>query len=587
MKKQIEANDIQPETINIKPKPYEFFQNFFKNESNYIIKTLDENKELLSAKSPNNSNLLHWACSYVNKEVVKYLIEEQGFGKRVNELNELNELNESFQTPLHFVFNKVDNDTSRLELIKYLVGKNADVNLKDNNGNTPLHLACLNNADIEIIKYLFENGSDLNSKDNNGNTPLHLACFYNADIETIKYLVEKSSPSNIKSAICKLWGAGALEKFNDTKIFEEKFNSKEIFKPFKFSPESQSSKFWESVKYEKSLEGVSDKIKEELELKFGTLFKHSFFQTFIDYAEKNGCQIVFWHKDYSSKPTLHGSFNKSTKNISIFIDPQNMDFTNITVTILHELKHFYNDHKFKHNGKPYGLEDIKSKELWDKMVNKHVIPSKGVFHDICDNYGENDYTAELPAWIFGKLVEEILNNNSDWMTRNFDLVRAVWYNILKGLNNDLTLSDLVGKKLLTEMVSDEIFRNTINFETIKHLVENKADLSSKNHYGNTPLHLACDKKVNFEIIKHLVENKADLSSKNHCGETPLHLACGKNAKIENIKYLVEMKADVNSQDFFGNTPLQIAQSSQDTYNYQQTLEILLTGSTEDTRGDIN
>ena len=41
---------------------------------------------------------------------------------------------------------------------------------KDSEGNTELHLACLYN-DYETIKFLIENGADVNAKDNNGQTP--------------------------------------------------------------------------------------------------------------------------------------------------------------------------------------------------------------------------------------------------------------------------------------------------------------------------------------------------------------------------------------------------------------------------------
>ena len=564
---------------------YDEFQEFFKNSSDYIIETLKKNKELLNAKSPNNSNLLHWACSYVNKEVVKYLIEEQGFGKRVNELNEM--------SPLHFLCSKADNDTSRLELIKYLVGKNADVNLKDNNGNTSFHVACGKNANIETIKYLVENKSEINLKNKDGNTPLymtihnnayietiiylveskadansinndgksslHKACADNVNIKIIQYLVGKTNHANIKIAICAAWAGGALEKINGSLISGKKFDSNEIFNYFKFPSENQNSKFWKSTNYEKSLDQVSDEIKEGLELNFNKLFKQIFFKTFIDEAMQNGCQIMFWDKIYSSSPKTNGIYYGTTKNISIFIDPKNMDFTEITGTIFHELEHFYNNHEFKNGSKPHGLKDNALKKLWSELVDEHVIPSNGVFHAICKGYDKDKYTTELPAWIFGKLVEEILNNNSDWMTKNFDLVRAVWDNILKGLNNDLTLSDFVGEKVLNKVLINKITIETINIETIKYLVQNKADLSSKNSEGDTPLHLDCYKKnAKIETIKCLVENKADVNLVDKSGYTPLHTAFLNKPKIETIKYLVENKSDVNSQTIDGHTPLHLA-----------------------------
>ena len=69
-----------------------------------------------------------------------------------------------------------------IEIIKYLVENNADVNKKDGQGRAPLHYACSiyfnsrkegkNVSDISVIEYLLENGADINIQDNYGTNPL-------------------------------------------------------------------------------------------------------------------------------------------------------------------------------------------------------------------------------------------------------------------------------------------------------------------------------------------------------------------------------------------------------------------------------
>jgi ankyrin repeat protein len=61
-----------------------------------------------------------------------------------------------------------------LEVVKYLVGISCDKNVKNNNGDTPLHSAS-NNGHLELVKYLVGIGCDKNAKNNNGDTPLQLA----------------------------------------------------------------------------------------------------------------------------------------------------------------------------------------------------------------------------------------------------------------------------------------------------------------------------------------------------------------------------------------------------------------------------
>ena len=52
--------------------------------------------------------------------------------------------------------------------VKRRIDAGADVNIKGQNGKTPLHLA----DSREVAEVLIENGSDLNAKDKNGKTPL-------------------------------------------------------------------------------------------------------------------------------------------------------------------------------------------------------------------------------------------------------------------------------------------------------------------------------------------------------------------------------------------------------------------------------
>jgi ankyrin repeat protein len=60
------------------------------------------------------------------------------------------------------------------DLVKFLLDKKADVNTKNNKGNTPL-LNVAHQGRISIVRLLLANKADVNSKNNDGNTPLQLA----------------------------------------------------------------------------------------------------------------------------------------------------------------------------------------------------------------------------------------------------------------------------------------------------------------------------------------------------------------------------------------------------------------------------
>jgi ankyrin repeat protein len=81
------------------------------------------------------------------------------------------------------------------EIVKYLVGKGAYKDSKDNNDETPLHLAAWN-GHFEIVKYLVENGANIQAKTVYGKTPLDLA-----NIEANKSYCTESQKENLAKII--------------------------------------------------------------------------------------------------------------------------------------------------------------------------------------------------------------------------------------------------------------------------------------------------------------------------------------------------------------------------------------------------
>jgi len=74
------------------------------------------------------------------------------------------------------------------EVVKYLVSEGADVNVKSDDGRTPLHLAANRSASLlEVIKFLVSHGADANVKDDRDMTPLDIAKINNQS-DVIEYL---------------------------------------------------------------------------------------------------------------------------------------------------------------------------------------------------------------------------------------------------------------------------------------------------------------------------------------------------------------------------------------------------------------
>jgi Domain of unknown function (DUF6438)/Ankyrin repeats (3 copies) len=84
-----------------------------------------------------------------------------------------------------------DEEGARVECVRLLADAGANVNARDNNGNTPLHETFL--ADVE--KELLERGADVNARNKDGETPI----FTNVDNEAIPLFIEHGADLTIRN----------------------------------------------------------------------------------------------------------------------------------------------------------------------------------------------------------------------------------------------------------------------------------------------------------------------------------------------------------------------------------------------------
>ena len=162
----------------------------------FFLSFLSEGSKRLPLYKP-AINSLHEAVYKGDIERVKALIKKGA---------DINEKGEAGDTPLHWI--RGDDDVAKL-LIKH----RADVNAQDEDGNTPLHKSIRTYSrlhcspftkvycppydytkKIEKAKFLIEHGANVNSRNNSGDTPLHFA----PNIEIAKLLIDNGADVNVR-----------------------------------------------------------------------------------------------------------------------------------------------------------------------------------------------------------------------------------------------------------------------------------------------------------------------------------------------------------------------------------------------------
>jgi ankyrin repeat protein len=88
-------------------------------------------------------------------------------------------------------------ESGDLESLQVVLRDQPDlVNAKNENGRTPLHLAC-RGAYPEVVKYLVAHGADVNARDDYQSTPLHFAAYRNLT-ESMNVLLEGKADANLQ-----------------------------------------------------------------------------------------------------------------------------------------------------------------------------------------------------------------------------------------------------------------------------------------------------------------------------------------------------------------------------------------------------
>ncbi|WP_419198621.1 ankyrin repeat domain-containing protein [Wolbachia endosymbiont of Rhagoletis cingulata] len=173
----------------------------------HVMKCSIGNRNILEIRDNSGRVPLHCAASNGKLDMVKYFIDEEKVDVNIKD--------NGYWTPLHWA-----SWGGHLDVAKYLVDKRANINAKDKSSKIPLNVA-IDQKHNDVVKYLeqaqldlnkelliaakggdlnkvidlISKGANVNVKDNNDDTPLHLAVGY---LDVVKYLISKGANINAK-----------------------------------------------------------------------------------------------------------------------------------------------------------------------------------------------------------------------------------------------------------------------------------------------------------------------------------------------------------------------------------------------------
>ena len=487
------------------------------------------------------------SSSYTNKfDVVKLLIER---GADVNAKDEIGDSILGWACC-----------SRKLDLVKILVEHGANVNIKNKNGITPLGEVCdmssLRHEEdkyLEVAKYLINHGADVDVKGKDGDTPLLILChkYWSVNLDLLKLLVENGADVNVEN------------KNGDTPLKELARRGDKNIELIKYLIENGAdiNASNSSALTEACIDGNLDLVK--LLLNYGSKINseallYACYNCNIELVKlllENGASINVKNNEGESLlfVVMSSSVNKNKLELIKLLVENGAD-VNVTDdkgrTLLHlacdkdnlDLVKLFMKYGIDVNTKDkYGITPLFSQccDGGDLEIIKLLVEN-GADVNVENKYGEtplyktfaSGYSTSENSSAY-KIAVYLLENGASIKNmdkKQWDRIENIYSIALRKEYTDLA-------KL---MINGGIYLNSVDF------------------MGNTILITTLIFTDDIDILKLLLRKKANVNVKNNKGETPFTIACKKH-NFDAMKLLAKKGADINvkseEDDGFMLTPL--------------------------------
>ncbi|XP_023317997.1 ankyrin-2-like [Trichogramma pretiosum] len=451
-------------------------------------------------------------------------------------------------TPIMGSFRRTEDYNSRLKVFKLLLENGADVTLVNNEGDTVLHniyfYSVKNQNFIAIVELLLKSGVGVNIQNEYGYTALHIVVNYCRDMRRIELLLKNGDDPNI---VHNNGGTPLHTICCRTELTEVHLEIIQLLIQYEAEVNIQDKNGRSSII---NLFRDTKNYKLRFEI-FKILLKNGADVTLVDHGGHTILHNIFFHN--TEENTIVVEVIELLLNIGIDVNIENNDGeTAFYVAVTH-------------------CKNIKAIELLLKngVDPNRVDINKGwtALHSICSPH-------QLTRFHL-KLIQLIIQYKANVNIRDKDGCTPIM-NLFRNAENyklrlevcklllengaDVTLVNNEGDTVLHLLFKNNAEENPIILEAVKLFLERGVDVNSRNNDGYSALQLAVrfcrDIRVIELLLKHGVDpNIVDIN----CGWTALHFICHQHKltrfHLIMIQLLIQYKTDVNIQNKDGCTPI--------------------------------
>ena len=514
------------------------------------MKTLIQYGANINARDSNGSTLLHYASGCSKQEIVEFLL-------KLNQIS-VNATNNNQTTPLMLACL----DGGRLDNMKTLKQYGADINARDINGLTLLHLASRYSKQ-EIVEFLLKlNQISVNATNNNQATPLMFACFNGGRLDNMKTLIQYGADINARD----IYGETLLYyvcRYSKQEIVEFLLNSNQI--SVNTTNNDQVTPLMLACFDGGRLGNM------EMLIQYGAD---------INARDINGSTILHLASGCSKQEIVEFLL----KSNQILVNATNKNQTTPLMLACLDGGRLDNMKTLIQYGADINARDIDGKTLLhyaSRYSKQEIVEFLLKLNQISVNATNKDQATPLmfACWDGGRLdnMKTLIQYGADINAR--DIYGETLLHLASGHSKQEIVEFLLKLNQISVNATNNDQENLLMFacsdggrlDNMKTLIEYGADINAKFNDGSTLLQLAslCSKQETVEFL--LNSNQVSVNATKNIQAIPLMFACFKGGRLDNLKTLIQYGADINARDIDGSTLLHYASR----YSKQEIVEFLL------------